>query len=157
MTLLLDPARSRDSIATLAVDAGLAPADILALYKKGITSEAEAIATGQLATALPDVTKAVIERAIDRERVCLCVKHGIADAKCTKCKGSGLWLQEADIARQQMVWESMGIVKKSGGIQIQQNQMTGVIVPTNFMDGFVKATDQVAYDVKPSDIIDVEK
>lgn len=154
VALLLDPARDNDNLATLAVDAGISPEDVLRLYQKGALAEANAIATSQLADALPMVTREVVNNAIETRVQCPCQKKGKPNPACQRCLGSGIWVREAKAKQQQMIWENAGLLKKSGGLTIQQNTAVGVQVGGSFMDKFVKSTDSVAYDVKPIDVKD---
>lgn len=156
VALLLDPGRSGDSVVTLAIDAGITPEDVLKLYQKGAIAEANAIATAQIADSLPTVTREVLANAIETRQVCVCLKAGIAHPKCRRCHGTGLWVKDASAEQQKMVWENAGLLKKSGGININQNTAVGVVSGGGFMDRFVRSTDATAYDVKPSDIQDGE-
>lgn len=156
VALLLDPSRDTDSITSLAVDAGIAPDDVLRLYQKGAIAEASAIATSRLAEALPTVTNQVISDAIETRESCPCIHKGKAHPKCQRCMGTGVWVRPAKADQQKMIWEHAGLLKKSGGLTIQQNTAVGVGFGGGFMDKFVRSTDAVAYDVKPSDVIDVE-
>lgn len=156
VALLLDPGRAADSVVTLAIDAGITPEDVLKLYQKGAIAEANAIATAQIADSLPTVTREVLANAIETRQVCVCLKAGIAHPKCRRCHGTGLWVKDANVEQQKMVWENAGLLKKSGGINIQQNTAVGVVSGGGFMDRFVRSTDATAYDVKPSDITEGE-
>jgi len=146
-----------DSLATLAADAGVTADEVLTLFRKGAVAEAHAIATGQIAAGLPAVTRAILDGAVERERPCLCLRNGTADPKCSKCRGTGKWLQPADKDRQQMVWEATGLLKKGGGVTVNTQTNVGVAIQGSFMDRFVKASDQIAYDIDAKDIIDIKE
>lgn len=152
MALLLDPDREGDSLVTLAVDAGITPSDVLKLYQQGALAEANAISTGHLADALPVVTKQVITDAIETRESCPCINKGKAHPKCQRCMGTGVWVRVAKADQQKMIWENAGLLKKSGGLTIQQNTAVGVVSGGGLMDKFVRSTDATAYDVKPGDI-----
>lgn len=157
VALLLDPGRDGDSVVTLALDAGIAPEQILKLYQRGALAEANAIATSHLADMLPTVQRDVLSNAIETRQSCPCQVKGKPNRFCKRCNGTGLWVRESDVERQKMVLEQAGLLKKSGGISIQQNTAVAVqSSPTSFMDRFVKSTDATAYDVKAEDIIDVD-
>lgn len=152
VALLLDPARDTESITSLAVDAGIAPDDVLKLYQKGAIAEASAIATAKLADALPTVTAQVITDAMETRESCPCIHKGKAHPKCQRCMGTGVWVRPAKADQQKMIWEHAGLLKKSGGLTIQQNTAVGVGLGGGFMDKFVKSTDATAYDVKADDL-----
>jgi len=152
VALLLDPGRISDTVLTLAADAGITPEDVLKLYQKGAMAEAAAIATSQIADALPTVTREILANAVETRQQCVCLKAGQPNAACKRCLGTGIWVKDAKVEQQKMVWEQAGLLKKSGGINIQQNTAVGVVSGGSFMDKFVRSTDAVAYDVSPADI-----
>ena len=156
VSLMLDPARMNDSLTSLAKDAGVGPDEILTLFRKGAIAAAHAIVTGQLAESLPAVTKAVIDGSVDRELPCKCIRVGLADSKCRICLGTGKQHKDADIERQKMIWQATGVLKQGGGVQISTQTNVGVAVNAGggAMDRFVRATDAIAYDVSPGELVD---
>lgn len=142
----------------MAVQAGIDPYRVLDLFRKGAIAEAAAISVAQITDALPAVNRDVLDNATERNLPCPCIKDGRARARCKRCHGTGVWIRESDPIRQQMVWEQAGLLKRGGGVVVNQGVQVGVQGgPSGWsMDKFVRNTDQTAYDVKPGDVIDVQ-
>ena len=56
-----------------------------------------------------------------------------------------------------MVWEATGLLKKGGGVTVNTQTNVGVAIQGSFMDRFVKASDQIAYDIDAKDVIDIKE
>jgi hypothetical protein len=157
LDLLLDPARYADTLAHLCKDAGVKPIEVLDLFRQGSFATAHAIATHRLAEGLPKVVEATLSRAVDRKRECpACGAQPGKVEECPKCFGRGEIVQEADLERQKLIFESTNLLKKGGGINITQQTQVVNNVP-RIMDRFVRETDSAAYDVKVDrDVVDGE-
>jgi hypothetical protein len=160
LELLLDPARSKDGITTIARDAGLTVLQATELLRSSAHARATALGMIKLATSLPAVAEDLVAKSVDAKVECpQCFGAGYATdgVMCAACNGKGLVFRGSDLDRQKIVLETTGILKKGPGMNISMHQQVGVMQPGNFFSKYVKASDAAAYDVADdATIINVE-
>lgn len=152
LNLIADPANSHISLATLAHSAGIKPVAMLTLLRDTQSALAFAEAHAVMSAELPGVIADVATKAQDHSERCACTL-GPGDTEqpplpdCPKCGGRGFFLRSSSLEHQQLFLEAIGMLKKGGGVNVQVQQQTGVVVGKGFFDKFVKATDRAALDV----------
>ena len=157
LRLLCDPARMKDSVVTIARDAGLNPLQVLDMLRDSSKSKGTSIALTYMSEALPDVAADIIDKSVDAKVECPhCFGEGFVDqdVKCPQCLGRGEIFRPSDIDRQKMIADYTGLAPKKTGMNINMNQQVGVVNPGNFFSKYVKQSDEAAYDVQ--DVIDVK-
>lgn len=155
LRLLGDPARANDKVAVIARDAGLLPTQVITLFRSASAAKAHALAMANFEAALPAVARDVAEKSVDSEVICPDCRGdaaNIAEGDCPTCRGLGTILRPSDIDHQKLLLEATGVVKKGGGIAIQNIQSMGAGAPGAFFSKFVSSSDKAAYDV----VIDAE-
>lgn len=159
LNLLLDPRRQKDTINTIARDAGMKPAAVIELFRSASFAKAHALAMNHMATALPAVVEDITSKAIDAKiecPTCFGAKQ-ISNVDCPTCYGKGQIMRYSDLDRQKILLESAGITKKGGGVSVSVNQQVAVTNPGSFFSNFVKGSDQTAYDIEAIDVDPVEE
>lgn len=154
LNMLADPGRAHMSIDTLCKDAGLTGREFMKIFREASIAKAFTEANLTLAEKLHSVVTDVADKATNHTEPCPCTLGGLQDAnpECRECKGRGLQFYRGDIDHQKMVFESTGLVKKGGGVNVQVNQQVAVGAGGLF-ERFVKATDAAAYGQK---VVDAE-
>lgn len=158
LDLLCDPRRAKDSINSIARDAGLSPNQILDLFRSATFSKAHAVAMGRMAEALPGVVDDIASKSVDAKvecPTCFGSKEVGKDLPCPQCYGKGEVMRFSDLDRQKIVLESTGITKKGAGVNVNVQTNVGVINPGSFFSKYVKDSDRAAYDIS-NEVIDVE-
>lgn len=148
LRLLADPARERDSLATICGSANVAPSALLNLFRQSAFSRAYAVALTRVAEALPAMVADVAAKSVDRWAPCPRCGGGEQPKEdtCQVCQGTGRVWRESDLERQRLLWDAAGLSKKSSGITI--TQQVGVATgsaPTPLFSRIVRATDAAAY------------
>lgn len=158
LNLLLDPKRQRDTINTIARDAGMKPAGVIELFRSASFSKAHAIAMNHMATALPAVVEDIAAKAVDSKIECpTCFgEKQIQNVDCPTCYGKGQIMRYSDLDRQKILLESAGVTKKGGGVNVSVNQQVGIVNPGSFFSNFVKGSDADAYAID-ADVIDSQE
>lgn len=161
LELLCSPARAKDTLINIALDAGLTVAKALDLFRQSSFARAHAMAMGRLAEALPDLAEDVAAKSVDSMVMCpSCLGHKGKNTFCDLCGGRGVVFRESTIDHQKLMLETLGVLKKGGGVNVQVNQNVGNTVQAgNFFSKYVKESDSTAYDVDidPAEIIEVPK
>lgn len=150
LRLLSDPARGRDTLATIARDAGMVPTAVLEMFRTASFAKAHALAMGQLSEAIPAIVKDITDKSIDAKVECpMCFGEGetVPGISCPSCNGRGEVFRGSDLDRQKLALDAAGIVKKGPGVAVQVNQNVGISTPGAFFSKYVKASDTAAYDV----------
>jgi hypothetical protein len=151
LNLLHDPERSRDTLDTIARDAGLKPAHVMDLIRSSAFARAQAHALLTAAAAIPGVMRDLADKAVDVKvecPTCFGAKEIAPNVKCPQCWGKGEILRTSDLDRQKILLDTVGIIKKSqGGVNVNVNQQVGITQPGGFFSSMIKATDADAYDV----------
>lgn len=150
LRLLCDPHRAKDSLVTIARDAGLLPSHIIELFRNASTAKAFALGMGQLSEAIPAIIKDVTDKSVDAKvecPTCFGTKYFPENVQCPRCGGVGEVFRASDLDRQKIALESIGITKKGGGVNVNVNQQVGVVSPNTFFSKYVKSSDEAAYDV----------
>lgn len=132
--LLLDPRYAQQSLRQICVLAGLTVVDLFAAYKSAMVVKAHLIAYQTITDKILPVVEDVMTRAAPFKIPCpKCAKTGrwtdpaVKDAKeedCPSCAGHGELLQLPDLDRQKLALELAQLVQKSGGVMLQQNNLT---------------------------------
>ena len=159
VNLLSDPKRERDTINTIARDAGMKVSQVMDMYRAAAFAGTMVEALTQISNSLPEVVKDITAKAVDSKIECpRCFgsQYEAEGVMCMQCNGKGQIFRESDLDRQKIVLESAGIIKKNAGVNVQvnQNQQIGIMQPGSFFSRFVKDSDQAAYDI--GDVIEAE-
>ena len=73
----------------------------------------------------------------------------VPDPACTLCKGHGEIFMRSDLKRQELIFEAAGLTKTGGGgVNVQVNQGVAIGGQGGFLDRFVTATDESAFDIE---------
>ena len=155
LDLLSDPKRKRDTISTIARDAGLTAVQVLELFRSASFAKANALAMAKMAEAAPAIVDDIASKSVDAKIECpTCFgTKTIADSvPCPHCFGKGEIMRPSDLDRQKIILESTGISKKQGGVNVNVNTQVGVVSPGSFFSNYVKSSDKAAYDVEAVDI-----
>lgn len=132
--LLLDPRYAQQSLRQICALAGLTVVDLFAAYKSAMIVRAHLVAYQSITDKILPVVEDVMTRAAPFKIPCpKCAKTGKwtdpdqKDAKeedCPACAGHGELLQLPDLDRQKLALELAQLVQKSGGVTLQQNNLT---------------------------------
>lgn len=154
LRLLYDNARHNDSLAKIAKDSGLNAIAVLELFRTAAFAKAHAIVAGQLSDSLPAVVSDIIAKSVDYQVICQsCGGNGTIEMEdekvrtCLDCNGNGKIFKESDLDRQKIVLETTGVLKKGPGVAVQVNTQVNAGSSSTVFSKFVKATDEIAYDV----------
>tara|TARA_R110000868_G_scaffold255919_1_gene512576 strand:+ start:1476 stop:2138 length:663 start_codon:yes stop_codon:yes gene_type:complete len=153
LNLLLDPKRQRDTINTIARDAGMKPAGVIELFRSATFAMAHALAMSKMASALPSVVDDIAAKSVDSKIECpTCFgQKQLNHIDCPTCYGKGEVMRYSDLDRQKILLESAGVTKKGGGVNVNVSQQVGIVNPGSFFSNFVKGSDADAYSVEPID------
>jgi len=153
LNLLLDPRRQKDTINTIARDAGMKPAGVIELFRSATFAMAHALAMSKMASALPAVVDDIAAKAVDSKIECpTCFgQKQINHVDCPTCFGKGEVMRYSDLDRQKILLESAGVTKKGGGVNVNVSQAVGIVNPGSFFSNFVKGSDADAYSIEPID------
>jgi hypothetical protein len=157
LRLLCDPIRKDDSINTIAREAGIPPQQIMDLFRSAPFAKAHMLAQAKMAEALPAVADDIASKSVDMEVECpACRGEAAPGFFCPQCQGRGTIMRPSDLDRQKLLLESTGMLKKSGGIQVNQNVNTnvGIMNPAGFFSKAIKASDDAAYTVTATKVED---
>lgn len=158
--LLCDPSRKKDSLIKICQDAGVSTTEILSMLRDAVVAQSLVRAQTTLAEKLDAVAIDVAEKAHDHTKPCKCrLLSSIdeADPECPECGGRGEIYKEGSIKHAEMVFKAAGLTKDGGGVNVNVQQNLGVNVGGGFLDKFVKATDDAAFDVVPEGAYDAEE
>ena len=151
MRLLSDPARSKDSLVTLCASAGVSNTEVLSLFREAAVARSFTKAQVTLSERLDAVVADVADKAQNHTEPCGCLQvqpaGTVADPGCPNCSGTGLRHFRGSFDHAQLVFRAAGMTKEGGGVKVNVNQQVGVALGGGFLDKFVKATDDAAFDV----------
>lgn len=132
--LLLDPRYARCSLRQICVMAGLTVVDLFAAYKQAMVVQAHLVAYRAITTKVLPVVEDVMRRAAPFKVPCTRCggtgrgtdpdKPDAPPESCPSCAGHGELLQLPDLDRQKLALELAQLVQKSGGVLLQQNNLT---------------------------------
>lgn len=154
LNVLADPQRTMLKLTEAVKDAGLSAREFMSIFREASVAKAFTEANLALSDRLKDVAVDVADKAVNHVEKCECTLDGAQQPleSCKKCKGVGLVYYRSSLPHQQMVFETAGLLKKGGGVNVQVNQQVAV-GGGGIFERFVKATDAAAYGQK---VIDVE-
>lgn len=158
LRLLYDPLRSKDSLYTIARDAGLPPLAVLDSFRHASFAKMHALVASQITEGVPAAVGDIVVKSVDAKIECPeCFGEGKfdqTDEMCILCHGRGVIFRGSDLDRQKMLLEAGGVLKKGPGVAVQVNNNNQVNVPSSsaFFSKYVKASDEAAYDVSVVDI-----
>jgi hypothetical protein len=154
VTMLADPARAKLSMASICEDAGISAKDLMHVFRDGAIAKAVNDAHVHLARKLTTVVSDVADKAHNHLEPCRCTVGNTVSSlpECPECRGTGQVYYRGSLPHQQMVFESTGILKRGGGVNVNVQQQVAV-GSAGLFDRFVKATDAAAYGQK---VVDVE-
>lgn len=146
LNLMADPMRATTGLAKICEDSGLSQREFLSAFREASVAKALAEAHIAMADKLQDVAEDVAEKAINHVEWCKCTVGGTVDpAKdCPDCRGVGKVYYRGSLPHQNLVFESTGLLKRGGGVNVNVQQQVAVSGESLF-DKFVKATDRAAY------------
>jgi hypothetical protein len=152
LRMLVDPARSADTLAKICKDAGMKPNALIEMYRTASFAKANAIGIGLAADAIPTVVRDLAAKSVDRQIDCPKCRGQKVNAKgdpCYDCAGHGTILVESDLSRQHTLLDMLGLGRKSsGGVLINNTNAQSMNVGVgSLFSTFVRATDKAAYDV----------
>lgn len=158
LNLLADPTRAMMKLENVCKDAGITYRELLSIYRDATMARAFAAANMAMAKRLERVAEDVADKATNHTEPCACtLNHTVdPDPECGKCKGQGLVFYRSSLPHQQMIFESTGLLKKGGGVNVQVNQQVAV-GGGGIFEKFVKSTDAAAYGPKVAEgeVVDV--
>ena len=158
LALLCDPKRKRDTLDTIAKEAGMRPAQVVELFRNAAFARAHAVAMSKVANDLQDVVDDIASKAVDARIECpTCFgAREINNVPCPNCLGKGEVMRFSDIDRQKIILDTAGLTKKDkAGVSVNVNQQVGIVNPGNMFSGFVKNSDDAAYAID-GETLDVE-
>lgn len=152
--LLCDPARVKDSLGMLCRAAGVQSSEVLTVFRESAVAGALVRAQVALSGRLEAVVNDVADKAQNHWEPCECLapkgpkKALTAVDDCNICSGTGkLWFR-GNIKYADLVFETMGLTSRKGsGVNVQVNQGVQIGAQGGFLDKFVAATDESAFDV----------
>jgi hypothetical protein len=135
-------------------DAGINAREFMSIFREASVAKAFTEANLALSDRLRDVAVDVADKATNHTEPCECTLGGKQqpNEKCQKCQGGGLVYFRGSLPHQQMVFETSGLLKRGGGVNVNVQQQVAV-GGGGIFERFVKATDEAAYGKK---VIDVE-
>lgn len=148
--LLSDPGRAGDSLVTICHDAGVSATEVLAMFRDAAVAQSMVKAQSTLADKLDGVARDVAEKASNHVEDCHCQilsAIGEADPACPDCGGRGQLYFRGDLKHAEMVFKATGLTKEGGGVNVNVSNQMGLAVGGGFLDKFVQATDDAAFDV----------
>lgn len=154
LNVLADPGRSMLRLEEASRDAGLTAREFMSLFREASVAKAFTEANLALSDRLREVAVDVADKATNHVEPCECTLGGKipANEKCPKCQGKGEIYFRSSLPHQQMVFETSGLLKRGGGVNVNVSQQVAV-GGGGLFERFVKATDEAAYGKK---VIDVE-
>jgi hypothetical protein len=158
LNVLADPRRSMLKLDEAVKDAGITAREFMSIFREASVAKAFTEANLALSERLKDVAVDVADKATNHIEPCKCTLGGKQppEEKCQECKGSGLVYYRGSLPHQQMVFETSGLLKRGGGVNVNVQQQVAV-GGGGLFERFVKATDAAAYgqkviDVEPEDV-----
>lgn len=135
LSLLADPRYANWSLRRLCQNAGLTIHEFFQAFRKASLVRAQIAATQRIADGIVPVVEDVMRRAAPYEITCAaCAGTGSftpdpskkvpnpSPEPCKACRAQGKLIIEPELDRQKLALELADLVKKGGGIAIQQNQ-----------------------------------
>lgn len=160
LRLLSDPGRAGDSLVRICQDAGMSTTEVLGMFRDAAVARSMVQAQSTLADKLDVVVRDVAEKAANHVEECRCQilsAVGEPDPTCPECGGRGQLFYRGDLKHAEMVFKATGLTKEGGGVSVNVNQQLGLAMGGGFLDKFVQATDEAAFDVLDADPIDAEE
>ena len=160
LRLLSDPGRAGDSLVRDCQDAGMSTTEVLGMFRDAAVARSMVQAQNTLADKLDGVVRDVAEKASNHVEECQCQilsAVGEPDPTCPECGGRGLLFFRGNLKHAEMVFKAPGLTKEGGGVNVNVKQQVGLAMGGGFLDKFVQATDEAAFDVVDADPIDVEE
>ena len=149
--LLSDPGRAGDSLVTICHDAGVSATEVLAMFRDAAVAQSMVKAQSTLADKLDGVARDVAEKAANHVEDCHCQilsVTGEADPACPDCGGRGQLYFRGNLKHAEMVFKATGLTKEDGGgVNVNVSNQMGLSMGGGFLDKFVQATDDAAFDV----------
>lgn len=137
LTLILDPRFDKYPLAYLCEKAGVLPGDLFASFRDATLAKANLLALRVAADKLPGMLAEMMRDAVDREIVCpecqglrvttpepTDAQKNPTPERCRSCFGHGVTILKADRAVQKIALELTGLLRKNGGITVQQTNQT---------------------------------
>jgi len=122
----------------------------LSMFRDAAVSRGMVEAQTTLSERMGQVAQDVAEKAVNHVRACGCTLtdvEGAPDPACPECHGQGKVFREGSLKHAELVFESTGLTRRGGGVNVNVRQQMGVALGGAFLERFVKATDDAALDV----------
>lgn len=155
LNLLADPRRQRDTLTTIAKEAGLKIPQVLDLFRSASFAKAHALSLAKAASSLPDVVEDIASKSIDQKiecPTCFGRQQVAAGVQCPQCWGKGEIMRYSDLDHQKTLLEVAGMTKKGGGVNVQVNTQVNNNAPSNYFSRWVKDSDSAAYNVLDAEV-----
>lgn len=158
--MLADPLHAKAPLLELCRAAGMKPGQLIAAVTEGLTAASHLEAKVAIARGTPAVVKDVMKQGAPREETCYdCEGTGArtpdptdevpnpAPEPCTTCKGRGALAYAADPEARKLALDLSGLLPKSQGISITNNQMAMAVSGGGSGDGdrLQEAMDQILF------------
>ena len=160
LRLFSDPGPAGDSLVRICQEAGMSTTEVLGMFRDAAVARSMVQAQNTLAEKLDVVVRDVAEKAANHVEECRCQvlsAVGEPDPTCPDCGGRGHLFFRGDLKHAEMVFKATGLTKEGGGVNVSVNQQVGLSMGGGFLDKFVQATDEAAFDVVDVDPIDAEE
>ncbi len=131
---IADPAHDHLSLATICARGNITPGDLFRALKEAAVARGQILGLVEVSNKAQQVAKEVAAAATEHEVTCpRCsglkteMWQGEDDRlpprqiTCTVCQGKGTRLVPASLDHQKLVFETLGLLKKSGGVNVQTN------------------------------------
>lgn len=158
--MLADPMHAKAPLLELCRAAGMKPGQLIAAVTDGLTAASHLEAKVAIARGTPAVVKDVMKQGAPREETCYaCEGIGTKTADptdevpnpspepCATCQGRGLLAYAADPEARKLALDLSGLLPKSQGISITNNQMALAVGGGGSGDGdrLQEAMDQILF------------
>jgi hypothetical protein len=170
LTLVYDPRFDKRSLGRLCHEAGIRPGEFFAAFRDATIAKANVQVMQQLAQKLPQLADNLLADAVTHTEPCprcrgtkealtyprRTARNRNPDpvvAPCPDCGATGTITVKGDFERQKTVFELVGMLKKGGGISINQQQLTmhkGGGEPVGEVQGGLAQLHQALSGLRPS-------
>jgi len=136
LNYLLDPKFADFSLVKICALARLSVADLFKAFAKATELRNRVQAASQIDSELPKIVADLLRRAQPHEEECSsclgqktvpAAKAGQPDVPCLTCRGRGTLKVTPSLDHQKLVLELADLLKKGGGISVQQNNIAASV------------------------------
>ncbi len=124
---VLDPTNDLRSLGGLCRDAGIPIGQLMKLLSDANIAKAQIESMHHISKHLPGVVSNVMEQSLPQEILCpWCKNDNVQVMSCKLCNGTGKTIKQPELETQKVALELGGMLKKGGGVQINQQINTNV-------------------------------